>query len=330
MYYKQGDKAGILSRFNGNLPPRPYCSDDPKKYGQFQAPPEKAIQKRYIQPNYKVHYYIVLDIDHYNVFWGDYDLPVPTIRTITKKSGRSHWLYELKRPVYLWDNARIKPKRWLLNLEKSFTIQAEADDGYKGNLTKNPLHPFWQVETYGNQYQLAELEEHVRKDTREQVRIRRKQEDKSEYSALGRNCHLFDHGRFYAYPIVHTHKLLESFYDSILQEILHENTMSFALNPLGTRECEGIAKSISEWTFKRKDTIGKGRNKVKSKGDLRRRQVNSAKTTHQKRKDKSRAKIYKAVAELLAEGKKVTGTALIRKSGLSRKAVYAHQDIWKK
>lgn len=318
MYYNQGDKALILSRFNENLPPRPNCTDDFDN-GVFQAPKEKAINKRYIQPNYGVHHYIVLDIDHDNAFWGDYDLPVPTIRTITRATGRSHWLYELKTPVYLWVNARPKPMRWLLDLEKTLTIQAEADEGYKGNLTKKPLHPFWQVETYGNLYPLAELEEHVRKDTREQVQIRRKQENKSEYSALGRNCHLFDHGRFYAYPIVHTYKELESFYDSILQEILHENSVSFTNNPLGTRECEGIAKSISEWTFKRKDTIGKGRNKVKDKGDLRRRQSNSAHATNQKRKDKNRAKIYKAVAELKAEGKKITGTAIIRKSGLSRK-----------
>lgn len=318
----------ILARFNYNLPLKPYCTNDFNKYGIHYTEKEQAVRHRYIQPCFGIEAYVRLDVDHDNTYWYDHDLPQPTIRTINRENGHSHWLYELKEPVYTWSRANPKIANWFKQINKGFTIQADADPGYNGLLTKNPLIDHWIVATWDNRYTLGELNECIRADTQEQLIVKRKQADKAE-SAPGRNCHLFDHGRFFAYPIAREHKLVGTLYTEILDVINQENTEEFPNNPLPSRECEQIAHSIAQWTWPRRFDF-KIPNKVKDIEDLKERQSKSAEATNQKRKDKTRETIRKAVAELEAEGQKITGTAVIKKSGLSRRTVYQHSDLWKK
>ena len=317
----------ILSRFDYNLPFRPYCTDDPR-IGQWPADKEEALRHRYIQPNFGTHAYIVLDVDHDDVWWYDCDLPQPTIRTIRKKTGRSHWLYELQNPVFTWSRAKAQPREYLNSIISGMTLQAEADSNYAGLLTKNPRHEFWIVNTWDNRYTLDELDEHIRLDTRNELKIRRKQRDKAEYSSLGRNCYLFDCGRYHAYPIAIKHKSVETLYKDVIEHIKYENALTFPRNPLPQRECEQTAWSIAKWTFPRRYKLGKRRNKTKDIGDLRRRQANSAKATNKKQREESAGNIRKAIAELEAEGRKVGADEISEKTGLNRATVY-RSEAWK-
>ena len=313
----------ILSRFEFNLPFRPYCTND-KERGIWYTDKEQALLCRYIQPNFGTHSYIMLDIDSDNVWWYDCDLPEPTIRTTTKENGKSHWLYELQHPVFVWKNrARSKPIEYLNNITLAMTIQAEtADLNYTGLLTKNPCHQYWRVETWNNRYTLAELDEYIRLETRNELKIRRKQRDKAEYSSRGRNCYLFDFGRYHAYSIAIKHKNVDTLYQDVLEQINYQNALTYPGNLLPQRECEQIAWSIAKWTFPRRHNLGKGRNKTKDKGDLRQRQVKSAKTTNQKRKDKTRTRIHKAIREIEASGKKVTTAEIHRATGIAKTTIY--------
>lgn len=317
----------ILSRFEFNLPLRPYCTNN-KESGIWYTSKEQALLCKYIQPNFGIHCYIPLDIDSDNVWWYDYDLPEPTMRIITPGTGRSHWLYKLQRPVFTWSKAKAKPREFLDFITCAMTIQAiAADEQYRWLLIKNPYHKHWRVETYDNRYTLAELDEHIRRDTRAELKIRRKQRDKAEYSSLGRNCFLFDCGRYYAYPIAYQHNSIESLYQDVLEQINYQNAFTFPRNLLPQRECEQIAWSIAKWTYPRRHNFSKGR-KTKDDEDLRQRQKKSAEATNQKQREESAGNIRKAIAELEAEDRKVTADQISEKTELNRATVY-RSEAWK-
>ena len=101
----------VLTRLRGNLPRRPYATDD-FRFGLKPTGLARAMQRKYLQVNHpSLSRYIVLDVDkpYAGASWIDAELPAPTIIARNawddQHAGRAHLFYELAEPVPV-DEAR--------------------------------------------------------------------------------------------------------------------------------------------------------------------------------------------------------------------------------
>ena len=304
----------VLSRFFDNLPPLARHTYDPRRGTQLDGK-DTASQSFYIQPYHRIQAYLCFDIDHDYATWYETDTPRPTIETITPSTGTRHYLYELNTPVLHFRRARKDIIAWTKDITKGLTRRLDADPRFTGHLTKNPLSEKWTVKTANLKYELSELAELTTSGNQ----ITQKEID-TEYATHGRNCYLFERGRFFAYRIASAHGTEQSLYRAILEELNRANDEQFTADPLPYKELETTARSIAKWTFPRRFEFAI-RNRTVDKADLKARQSRNAKETNQKRKDKTQARIHKAIAELTEQGKRITKSAVARQAGLNRKTV---------
>jgi hypothetical protein len=290
----------------------------------------KAIRLRYIQPNFpKILIYLMFDIDREGgaFAWEDNDLPVPTFIVVNPENAHAHLIYELLTPVLLWDNASPKPIAYLDAIRRGYASTLGADLGYSSLITKNPCHSHWRRLAYpAAQYSLGELADYVSLTSEHYKQRRGIRED---YAALGRNCTLFEVGRIYAYDSVCGLNGQDTLYAVVLAYISTYNAQEFA-EPLPTREVESVAKSISKWTWERRENFkgrsGRHRRKTTDE-ELKQKQIQSAHNTAEIKRAATEAKIKNAVEKFLREGRKITKAAIAREAGISREAAsryYSH------
>ena len=144
---------------------------------------------------------------------------------------------------------RQAPLRYLCAVEAAFRARLQADQGYSGLITKNPVHPLWKT-LRGPQlgYALGELAGWV--DLPKHIPKR-----KAEEVGLGRNVTVFDWLRHYAYRKIRHYKLdVRNF----IQWQSHLNGKALERNgdfiyPLDGREVWHIAKSVSKWVWHKFD-----------------------------------------------------------------------------
>jgi transposase-like protein len=126
----------------------------------------------------------------------------------------------------------------------------DADPGYAGLLTKNPLHDRWQTwEIHGQGFTLGELAEYLDLNAANAKDYRVTDE---EAHGLGRNVTLFDDGREWAYSAIRGYWApngLLRWSDATLERLLALNGQFF--EPLPFPEVKATAKSISKWTWAR-------------------------------------------------------------------------------
>ena len=242
----------VLTRFFDNLPRRPYCTDNPT-LGQYIHPLDRAVQRLYIEANFGISAYLIFDIDYNGASWYDFDLPQPTVTTTTPQKGTCHYCYELATPILKWQKASLKAIRYADAVTHAYTESLGADAGYSGLLTKNPLHPFWLVETYNRVYTLDELARHVELPTIGQAKQVHETDD------IGRNCAIFNTARKVAYKIAKEHESVESLKKDVWHICTEINDDLFIDDLLPDREVEGIAESIAKWTFPRRFDFGKSK-----------------------------------------------------------------------
>ena len=242
----------VLTRFFDNLPRRPYCTDNPT-LGQYIHPLDRAVQRLYIEANFGISAYLIFDIDYNGASWYDFDLPQPTVTTTTPRKGTCHYCYELATPILKWQKASLKAIRYADAVTHAYTESLGADAGYSGLLTKNPLHPFWLVETYNRVYTLDELARHVELPTIGQAKHVHETDD------IGRNCTIFNSARKVAYKIAKEHESVESLKKDVWHICTEINGNLFIDDLLPDREVEGIAESIAKWTFPRRFDFGKSK-----------------------------------------------------------------------
>jgi hypothetical protein len=144
---------------------------------------------------------------------------------------------------------RQAPLRYLCAVEAAFRAKLEADSGYSGLITKNPMHPLWRL-LRGPQrgYELGELAEWV--DLPKHAPKR-----KPEEVGLGRNVILFDWLRQYAYRQIRHYKGdVRNFlvWQSHLNAKALERNGDF-MQPLMGNEVWHICKSVAKWTWRRFD-----------------------------------------------------------------------------
>lgn len=232
--------------FYKNLPHKPYCS-----YGKgtqtFIRSKSHAVRYPLIQvnPPHLVNY-LVFDVDTPDAYLHFFDagLPTPTWIAKNKKNGHCHICYELKTPVCKTANAKLKPLRYLASIEYTYAKELGADFGYVGLLTKNPIDLDWDVSLLNPRpFELDELADYVNLENQPVIA-------EKEISGLGRNCHMFDIVRFWAYKSIRAN--LSSEYDVWYGEVLNVavNANSEFLQPLSYNEVKATAKSIARWVWR--------------------------------------------------------------------------------
>ena len=226
------------------LPYKPYCTDELGV--TYIRPKNTAINKKYLQVNQpKLVTYLIFDIDRQGAVlaWYDNDLPPPYWSTKTPENAHGHLSYRLKVSVCTSDMAHLEPMKYLAAIESAMTEKLQADRGFVGLLTKNPLHSHWQTEIWTeHEYTLDELADYLDLKGHPKKGI--------ESSGLGRNCELFESTRKWAYRAIREYwapsykrNWNNAVYDHV--EALNGQFMV----PLPVSEVKSISKSIANWTY---------------------------------------------------------------------------------
>jgi len=129
-----------------------------------QRPQARALERRYIQINPpRTALWIAFDVDRLagGLAWQSANLPPPAWSTTTRHNGHGHLVYGLQIPV-VENDFGSKSARYLAAIREGIRVRLNADPGFAGLLTKNPVHPDWIVERRLQKlWLLAELAEYV-------------------------------------------------------------------------------------------------------------------------------------------------------------------------
>lgn len=239
-------------------PTRPYCSAD-LGAGLIIRGRKWALKFPYIQANPPhLRFWMVHDVDKPGaaLAWEDAGLPAPAWASTNPETTHAHLAWGLTAPVLTGDGGRDAPLRYLVAVESAYRVALDADPGYSGLITKNPLHPCWRT-LYGppHLYDLAELAEYV--DLPKHAPKR----GKIEEIGLGRNCSLFDKLRAWAYVEVRQYREPERRNFVIWQSNAYGRALELNgdfVRPLDPRECWHVAVSVAKWTW-RKDADARAR-----------------------------------------------------------------------
>lgn len=210
-----------------------------------------ALKAPYIQLNPPSHRaWLLLDVDHKGAAsaWDDAGLPPPTFVAVNRKNGHAQIGYALAAPVCTTAAARLAPLRYFAAIEHAYTAKAGADFAFTGPLSKNPLHPLWQLWEPANApiYELGLLAEFVKLQTKPPPLP----------EGAGRNCDLFNGLRRWAYSAVRgfwrPHGE-EGWREAVRKQAEALNTFA---EPLGPGEVNGIARSVAKYTWRRLTPVG--------------------------------------------------------------------------
>ncbi|MGY3382100.1 hypothetical protein ACVWYS_004123 [Arthrobacter sp. TE12231] len=227
----------------------PSATDDLSK-GTYRQRREVALQRRYIQANPSALITsLVIDVDHDDALLRAMDQTsgVPTPSYVAQSpTGRAHVGYLLKAPVCRTDNARLEPMRFAARVEAGLVNALDADRGYAGFLTKNPIHEHWDT-VWGTDrlYTLKELATDLWG-----WMPRTLPRKAADNSGLGRNVALFNRVRLWSYPGVRRYW---SDGPTVWGEVTHAYALAvnqeFAV-PLDGQEVDHLARSVSRWTWR--------------------------------------------------------------------------------
>jgi len=241
-----------LELFESRLPTKPYCSDD-LAVGLMVRPSATATRKKYIQANPPwLRSWLIFDVDRSGAVlsWDDADLPEPFWTSQNPENGHAHLCYGLDAPVLLGHHDRQKPMRYLAAVESAMRIKLEADPGYSGLITKNPIHKAWRTfwHPVGGLYGLDDLSEWL------ELPKYINKKDRPERVGIGRNVDTFDYLRHLAYRSVRGWKAQGGrgvfvYYLNHLHDLAQQYTHNEHPSPLDVQECHHIAKSVARWTW---------------------------------------------------------------------------------
>ena len=236
-----------LALFRNSVPKRPYCTDFKEK-GLIVRDSERALGKRYIQPNNpNSKLWLVYDVDRRispEEIEHDRNLPTPNLFVQNPKNGHAHIFYSLDVPVHLNLDSSQKAIRFAGAVDCGLSIAMGADAGYSGLISKNPLHEYWRTVSYNpTPYNLGELSDYVDLDLYSDRRRNLPE------IGLGRNCTLFDNTRNWAYRarLKGDWATFSEWDNAVLQYVRLHNKFD---TPLPISEVKSIAKSVARWTWR--------------------------------------------------------------------------------
>jgi hypothetical protein len=236
--------------FTPDLWPRVMLCTDDYDYGSYRRRRDEAFKRLYIQPNLPfLHFRSVYDIDRLGaaMAWEDANLPPPAWAAVNPANGRAHLAYGITTPVYTCEAKNQRPLRYLHAIESGFKELLDADQGYTGNLTNNPLHRDWRtlwgpVKSYDLAY-LADFVDLKRHSPMQGVKVAE--------VGVGRNVTLFNFTRTWAYRAVRKFEVQARWNDAVYERCMARN--GDFVNPMDCREVKVIARSIAKWVWSRFD-----------------------------------------------------------------------------
>lgn len=223
------------------FPKKPYCTDDLSS-GLVIRPRPIALAKKYIQINDLMIKALILDLDYPDAgsSWIDAGIARPSWICMNKKNGHAHLTWLLKSPIPKTPSARQSPIRYFSAIEYNIGRILNADPGYAGLVTKNPLNSYWRTIFHGNlAYSLDDLASGL--DLEEKPRV---------VAGTGRNVTAFDTVRFWAYSAVRDYWKPEGFKDwskAVEQQVRAVNC-TFQ-TPLPESEIRSLTRSIAKWVW---------------------------------------------------------------------------------
>ncbi|WP_304672683.1 replication initiation protein [Neisseria bergeri] len=238
------------------IPHKPYCTDD-LTFGIRPRSYKTAITHRYIQVNPPhLRTFLLFDLDYAGaaLSWEDNNLPMPAWAAINRENTHAHIAYALSAPVLTADfGGRQAALRYLAAIEAAYRAKLGGDDGFSGLITKNPMHPHWEllrgVPDAIRGYDLPYLADFVDLD-RFKPYVGR---SNVEAVGLGRNCTVFNVVSHWAYGNV-----LECKRQGITlagwRKAVYERCASVNGDfptPMLENEVKCIAKSIGNWVWTR-------------------------------------------------------------------------------
>ncbi len=238
-----------LDIFTSRLPHKPYCTDE-LAIGIKPRCKSHAVKKRYIQHNPPpLLAYLIFDVDRpeSSYAWNDAGLPPPTWVAVNPDNGHSHIAYGLIAPVCRTEAGKAEPLRFAAAIEFAMTLALDADSGYAGLITKNPIHAHWhtfypatEASNYGL-YELAELAEYVD--------LPKKLPRKAKTVGVGRNISAFDSLRKWSYSAVRDYWKPNGYNAWQNGVFLEAQKINNFPDPLPISEIKAIAKSVAKWTW---------------------------------------------------------------------------------
>ena len=232
---------------------------------------KNAVKARYLQMNTKnLMTFLIFDIDRQGAAFAAYDsgLPEPTFITINPKNTHAHLIYQLSAPVATSEKSHLKPQEYLEAIRRAYTKKLNADPGYTGQLTKNPVHPNWTtIYNPAMTYSLDELSDYVDLNIDKSIR-----HDKDS-DTIGRNVTLFNRLRHWSYKAVREfwrpgqQALYRSWLKMVLLKARELNDFTdceftgqgqnpkkgkaAGNKPLCSPEVAAIARSVGRWTWEK-------------------------------------------------------------------------------
>ncbi|HFV9023514.1 TPA: replication initiation protein [Escherichia coli] len=236
--------SAALQYFEENLPHRPYHTDD-LAFGLRISGKGRALLARYIQQNQPhAQFWLVFDVDREGaaIDWSDRNAPAPNITVKNPVNGHAHLLYALNIAVRTAPDASVKALKYAAAVERSLCEKLCADVNYSGLICKNPFHLEWQVMEWREEaYTLDELADYLSASARRSI---------DKHYGMGRNCHLFEMTRKWAYRAIRQGwPAFSQWLDAVIQRVEMYNA-SLPV-PLSPAECRAIGKSIAKYTYRK-------------------------------------------------------------------------------
>ncbi|HFV5160075.1 TPA: replication initiation protein, partial [Escherichia coli] len=140
-------------------------------------------------------------------------------------------------------DASVKALKYAAAVERSLCEKLCADVNYSGLICKNPFHLEWQVmEWREDAYTLDELADYLDLSASERRSI-------DKHYGMGRNCHLFEMTRKWAYRAIRQGwPAFSQWLDAVIQRVEMYNA-SLPV-PLSPAECRAIGRSIAKYTHR--------------------------------------------------------------------------------
>lgn len=231
------------------LPLWPLASDD-LLAGVYRMSRTEALGLRYIEANPQaMSNLLVVDVDHPDAALRALGTrPLPHVIVENARNGHAHAVWALQEPVTRTEYAKRRPLAYAASVTEGLRRAVDGDKAYSGLITKNPLHEGWaahQVASLDALYSLDQIAEALG-SLMPPRDWRRQKARRANPIGLGRNCHLFDTARTWAYREIDHH-----WGDPAgLGHAIHAHAVMLNAEfsePLPDSEVRAIAASIHRW-----------------------------------------------------------------------------------
>lgn len=337
--------SNVLERFEKYLhtSPKHFATNNFER-GVKLMQTDYAKKLKYVSINDYSRQYLWFDIDQKTIYKVLKDTGLePTLIIETIGVGTGHLAFELRTPVSFQAKSHKKPQVFYKAVYDSLAVDLYADPAFAGKFVKNPLVSEksrikygWRIHTFDRTYDLNEFPIILPVDSKsKEQEITEKPGKKKRlmrHWTHSRHQYLFDKVRYMAYREVKINPWgnLGNFVLSALNKYNNYPDR----DPLPKRQINDLAKCITSYCLRHKDTIG---NDQKNRGacadwmgwewdpdymTVQERQHHGAMYTAQLKRQQTLEKIEQAISQLITAGKKATKTEISRLTGLSRQAIY--------